>query len=102
MWYFRDMLVLPDVRSAMEKKSEKKDEAATGKEVKKEKGGFFKNLFKKKVKTDSLSTSTQKTKQTEVDAPPAKKKGGLFKRKKTEEPTKKEDQPRDKKKDDGF
>ncbi len=102
MWYFRDMLVLPDVRSAMEDKAEKKDEAVNGKEVKKEKGSFFKNLFKKKQKADSLSTDTQKTKKTEVDSPPAKKKGGLFKRKKSEDPTKKEDPPKDKKKDDGF
>ena len=91
MWYFREMLVLPDVRAALQKKSEEKSEA--GKTPKKEKGGFFKNLFKKKPKNDSTS----------VDAPPApvegasatdqpRKKGGLFRKKPAEAtPKKKED-----------
>lgn len=92
MWYFREMLVLPDVRAALEKKSEVKEEA---KKEKKGIKGFFQNLFKKKPKNDS----------TEVAAPPAslkedptegpKKKKGLF-RKKTEE------KPPAKKEGDGF
>lgn len=46
MWYLRDALVLPDVRLAqMQGKWE--EEAAT-KEAKKEKKGFFRNLFRKK------------------------------------------------------
>ncbi|HRI80291.1 MAG TPA: hypothetical protein PLR06_12225 [Cyclobacteriaceae bacterium] len=106
MWYFRDMLVMPDVRAALENKNEKKEEAGTGKEVKKEKGikGFFKNLnpFKKKVKPDSLAAPVPKTDQKEVNAPPAKKKGGLFKKNKEPDPLKKEEPPKDKKKDDGF
>jgi len=101
MWYFRDMLVMPDVRAAMEKKNEKEEEGTAGKEVVKEKGikGFFKNLnpFKKKAKSDSLTTVNTKE---DVNAPPAKKKGGLFKKNKPEEV--KEAPPKDKKKDDGF
>lgn len=96
MWYFREVLVLPDVRSAMEKKAE----AAEGKstEVKKEKKGikgFFQNLFKKKPKADSTAVTDPAA--TAVDAPPkpAKKKGGLFKKKTPE-------QPAEKKEGDGF
>ncbi|MFM7488553.1 MAG: hypothetical protein ACKO13_16700, partial [Cytophagales bacterium] len=49
MWYLRDILVLPDVRIAME--GAKKDEQVTTKKEKK-KGflGFFSNLFGKKSK----------------------------------------------------
>ena len=64
-----------------------------GKTPKKEKGGFFKNLFRKKPKNDSTS----------VNAPPAsvegasatdqpRKKGGLFRKKPAEaKPKKKEE-----------
>jgi len=53
MWYFREMLVLPDVRAAMENKSEDKEAGVdgAGKAVKKEKLPFPKNIlniFKKK------------------------------------------------------
>ena len=96
MWYFRDLLVLPDVRAAMEKQSEEKKGA--GKEVAKKKTGlkgFFQNLFKKKPKNDSTavkSTEVPKENTTGVNSPepPKKKKGGLFKRK-TDPPKKKED-----------
>lgn len=105
MWYFREFLVLPDVRAAMEDKSEKKevDNAAQGTTKKKEKFSF-KNLFKKKPKPDSTATTTKKD-ATGVNAPPAPKKGGgLFnKKKKTEdpkEPAKKKDPA--KKEGDGF
>lgn len=90
MWYFREMLVLPDVRAAMEKK---KDTGANAAEVKKEKKGitgFFQNLFKKKSAAPADSTAVGDT-TTGVDAPPKpeEKKGGLFK-KKSEQPAKKE------------
>ncbi|CAN5227745.1 hypothetical protein BH09BAC3_BH09BAC3_20720 [soil metagenome] len=111
MWYFREMLVLPDVRAAMESNSEKKkEEASGGKGVKKEKVGFFKglkNMFKKKEKTDSLGNPIEtklKPKETDINSPvpEKKKKGGLFKKKDkppVEEVPKKETP---KKKDDGF
>jgi hypothetical protein len=105
MWYFREMLVLPDVRAAMENKSEKKNEAASGKDVKKEKLPFPKNLlniFKKKEKSDS--TAVPKS-SSDVKSPPApKKEGGLFKKKKTgdEPPAKKKDPAKKKEDGDGF
>ncbi len=97
MWYFRDMLVLPDVRAALESKGDEKTDEGKGAEVKKEKekekGGFFKNLFKKKQKPDSTVT-TKPPATTDVNAPEQpKKKGGLFNRKKS--------QTTDKKKEDG-
>ncbi len=83
MWYFREILVLPDVRAAMENKNKKKDDESTTSEVKEEKGGFFRNPFKKKHKTDSTSTSPPG--KTDVNSPDIpKKKGGLFNRKKSE------------------
>ena len=108
MWYFREMLVLPDVRAAIENKLNKKDDEASGKEVKKEKVGFFKglkNIFKKKQKPDSTGTTHDpalKTK-TDVNAPDQpKKKGGLFKKRKSDQPEKKKDPARKKDDGDGF
>ncbi|MBX2967041.1 MAG: hypothetical protein KF845_12925 [Cyclobacteriaceae bacterium] len=96
MWYLRDMLVLPDVRLAQQIGAEKARAAA-----KKEKKGFFKNLFKKKPKPTE-EESSQKLKSADMDefnfdefddvprdttattAAPAKKKGflkNLFKKK---------------------
>ncbi len=91
MWYFREVLVLPDVRAAMEKKAKSADEPAAG--VKKEKKGikgFFQNLFKKKPK-DSTAVAPPAT-VTDVNAPPQpeKKKGGLFRKKTETPPAKKE------------
>ncbi len=101
MWYFRDMLVLPDVRAAMQKNAEKKEEGT--KTTKEEKKGFFagiKGLFKKKPKSDSTTVSAPPVK-SDINAPePAKKKGGLFKKKKPVEPEKKKDPA--KKEGDGF
>jgi len=112
MWYFREMLVLPDVRAAMQDNSEKRKEAAKITTVKKEKIGFFKslkNLFKKKQKTDSTVTIVEappKIKSTQVNEPAQpKKKRGLFKKKNKEtpvEPPKKvEPKKADPKKEDG-
>jgi hypothetical protein len=92
MWYFREMLVLPDVRAAMEKKKEEPEGAAGGKKAKKGISGFFQNLFKKKPKSAVDSTSVAAP-TTGVDAPPQpeKKKGGLFKKKsEPQSPAKKE------------
>lgn len=48
MWYLRDALVLPDVRLAQ--MQGKWEEEAAAREAKKEKKGFFRNLFRKKKK----------------------------------------------------
>jgi hypothetical protein len=109
MWYFREMLVLPDVRAAMENKSNEKEGSsdASGKAVKKEKLPFPKNIlniFKKKEKTDS--TLTEKKSATDVNTPPPpKKEGGVFKKRKKAEdpaPTKKKDPAKKKEEGDGF
>jgi hypothetical protein len=87
MWYLRRNLVLPDVRLAQVMQSEDK---ATKK--KKEKKGFFRNLFKRKKKEPIDSTAIEvpvksdddfdyvdedeaARPQTNVPAEPAKKKG---------------------------
>ncbi len=101
MWYFRELLVLPDVRAAMENKSQEKD--ATGKGVKgpaKEKVPFPKNIlniFKKKEKTDSTSQSAPTKTSTGVNSPPSpKKKEG------SNTPVKKKDPAKKKEEGDGF
>lgn len=94
MWYFRDILVLPDVKAAME---ESKTEA---KEAKGKKKGFFaslKGLFKKKPKKDSLATTEPVQTDSAGNVIPPKKKGfsfkGLFgKKSKKEAPVKKEEE----------
>ncbi len=79
MWYFRDVLVLPDVRAALEQKSgEKLGISAVGPRDEKEKKGFFKNLFKKKEKNDSAS----------VDGPPLPSDGSEEKTRKVKKPKK--------------
>jgi hypothetical protein len=120
MWYFRDVLVLPDVRAAMQdEKNAKNAKAADAKAGTKgeKKGffGFFKNLFKKKAKPDSTATVVPQPNQEPLDSdsttvtpppqekPVVKKKGfGLFKKKGNKD--KKEEQKKDpaKKEDDGF
>jgi hypothetical protein len=107
MWYFRDQLVLPDVRAAMEtQKDNKETAAATGKT----KGKFFQKLmfWKKKPVTDSLAIDQQQvtpTDSTGAAIPPAEpKKKGLFGKKKAAktpvDPKKKEDAKKDE--NDGF
>ncbi len=99
MWYFRDILVLPDVRAAMQ---EKKEVA----EKKKTRQGFFKRLFgkkDKKKKADTLQVNNAASDSTDVK----KKKKSLnpFKRKTpkvaSDDPAKKTD-PARKEEDDGF
>jgi hypothetical protein len=100
MWYFRDMLVLPDVRAAMETQSENR--ASKAGPTKKKKKGLF-SFLKKKDPADSLDAPTP---GDSTSAPP-KKKGflGIFRKKdvktnvpaeKKKDPAKKEDE------DDGF
>ena len=94
MWYFREMLVLPDVRAALENKSEEKEEQPQ-KEGEKKKGSLFKNPFKKN-KNDSTAI-------VPAEAPEQpKKKGGLFKKNKSEQPAKKQDPAKKKEDGDGF
>lgn len=50
MWYLRDYLVLPDVRQARVQQENREAEAKQ--KSKKEKKGFFRNLFKKKKKKE--------------------------------------------------
>ncbi len=111
MWYFRDVLVLPDVRLAMEgADGEKKATAAAGKA----KGNIFQKLFgifkkKPKVKSDSSTVARQEVSPTDSTTtsnsqPQVKKKkgiGGLFKKKaKVNPPPIKKTEG--KKEDDGF
>ena len=98
MWYFRDMLVLPDVRAAMETQADRK---AVKSGPKKKKGLF--SFLKKKPATDSLAT--EEVTPLDSAAAPAKKKGlkGLFGGKKNKEAVAapKKD-PAKKEEDDGF
>lgn len=106
MWYFRNQLVLPDVRAALEEKSGKN--LGTNAGAAKEKKGFFKNLFKKKDKNDSSavdappspSDSTATSGKVKKKKTPKKKKEKKVKEKKKKEeetPAKKEEEE-----DDGF
>ena len=93
LWYFRDVLVLPDVRAAMMEEGEV--QAAKKKSTKKAKGGFLgkiKNLFKKKdkkQKADSLAVTTQSEPDSTQSQSKPKKKflGGLFNKKDKKQPT---------------
>ncbi len=106
MWYFRNQLVLPDVRAALEEKSGKNLGTNAGAGGTKEKKGFFKNLFKKKNKRDSSavdspplpSDSTATTGKVKKKKTPKKKEKKVKNKKKGKEeiPAKKEEE------DDGF
>jgi hypothetical protein len=113
MWYFRDILVLPDVKLAMEEsKMEKSESGSAGA---KSKQGFFqklKGLFKKKPKAKSDSTEVVQEEINPSDStasqnakPGVKKKkglGGLF-GKKSKAPATAPKKPEGKKEeDDGF
>ncbi|MCX8490251.1 MAG: hypothetical protein ORN54_04210 [Cyclobacteriaceae bacterium] len=83
MWYLRKILVLPDVRITLEGA---RDKSVASKKPEK-KGGFFKNLFKKKDKKekvlakDSAELADQPADSTGAvaDSPqPIKKKKGVF------------------------
>ncbi len=111
MWYFRDVLVLPDVRAAVEaEKNVKEGTIVNGKLVKKQKKGFLrslKNLFKKKPKPDSTAAFNEPKSSGLPDdsislIPPKEKKGFLKRKKKTAPivPEKKVDPA--KKEEDGF
>jgi len=102
MWYLRHNLILPDVRLAQQTQQESKAEAKAGGKKEKKKGGFFKNLFRKKNKDavdstainapkvsdgddfDYIDEDEQKAQAAQAQGQPAeapKKKKGLFKKK---------------------
>jgi hypothetical protein len=115
MWYFRDILVLPDVKLGMEAAKEDKDGTGTAATEKKTKQSFFsklKGLFKRKAKHKQDSTELksavpqEENYDTEVDStavqaqtqvqpqsavtkdtpkPEKKKSGGLFGKKKNKD-----------------
>ncbi|MEJ0032661.1 MAG: hypothetical protein WDO15_20920 [Bacteroidota bacterium] len=106
MWYFRDQLVLPDVRAAMQTQNENKANAAKSG---KKKGNFFQKLmfWKKKPAPDSLAVAAPPPNPSDTTAAPPKKKGlkGLFGGKKKDpnapaNPKKKDDAKKDE--NDGF
>ncbi len=63
MWYLRRNLVLPDVRLAQLMQAKASEES----KAKKEKKGFFKNLFKRKKKAEADSTATPQKPAEEFD-----------------------------------
>lgn len=92
LWYLRDHLVYPDVRLQRQQVAaqKKRDE----KEERKNKGisGFFRNLFKKKNKSDTTIFDVE-TSATELDETETKEKKGLFdflKKKNKKQPAKEE------------
>lgn len=104
MWYFRDVLVLPDVRAALEQKSgEKLGISAVGPRATKEKKGFFRNLFKKKNKKD---TSAVDSPSIPADSTAGNKKAKKVKKQKKKKvknmPEDKKETPAKKEEDDGF
>ena len=109
MWYFRDILVLPDVRAAMNDKG-KGEEAAKEETTKK---GFFSRIFGKKDKKDQKVETTNLVEDQAGEialdtAKSSKKKKSLnpFKKKKTkvveDESKKKTDPAKKEEEDDGF
>lgn len=100
MWYFRDILVLPDVRASVEEKKSNKGNAAEAKPAaKKKSGGGLKGLFRKKSK-DSTAVKAQVARDTtgvNNQAKPEKKKS----RKEKKAGEKKKDEAK-KEEDDGF
>ena len=117
MWYLRDVLVLPDVRAAMEEEKRAKD---TTRRIKNEpdtvkKVGFFKGLkglFKRKPKSDSTDVAESVSTEEEIleedadaevalpDSVVTKKTKKRKKRNKSPEPKKENPKPiKEKKKD---
>lgn len=108
MWYLRDILVLPDVRAAMQDNEQQQKASTKEKKTKKGVGGFFQNLFKKKKnKSDSASllSNANEADSLQTAQPKKEKKGikGLFKKKDKSVDSKDPKKPDPaKKEDDGF
>ncbi len=101
MWYFRNVLVLPDVRAAMETKDKKEEtsDPATATEKKKGPFGFIKNLFRKKDKDSTAMLAPSLSEANPTDSTP-KSEAKNKKQKKEKKEVKKE--PSKKDEDDGF
>ena len=108
LWYFRDVLVLPDVKAAIaDEKNAKSGKSVKGKALKKKKKGLF-SFLKKKPKNDSTAVSSPaqpvaSASDSTSTEKPKEKKGlfGIFKKKnKATAPDQKKDPA--KKEDDGF
>lgn len=96
MWYFREILLLPDARAAMEEKKQGAEKQAA-------KQGFFQRLFGKKekpkndvVQVDNINDSTSVKQKKGIN--PFKKKT----QKASMDDTKKKTDPAKKEEDDGF
>lgn len=104
MWYFRNVLVLPDVRAAMETKDKKEESADPSSDKKEKKGsiGFLKNIFNKNKKnsTGMLAPSVTGSDSTAVSPQKSNSKKKKSKKEKKEEEKKKD--PAKKEEDDGF
>ena len=103
MWYFRNVLVLPDVRAAMDSKDKKEESATLASDKKKKKGpfGFLNNLFNKKEKDSTAMLAPSVTSSDSTDVSPQKNsQKKKSKKEKKEEEKKKE--PAKKEEDDGF
>lgn len=88
LWYLKDFLVYPDVRLQLEESTILQDEQKDSK-----KGGFFKNLFKKKNKSDSTSFDAGANGAALEEDQPKKGIFGFLKKKKKKEEPKTEEQP---------
>lgn len=101
MWYFRDILVLPDVRAAMQQNKETAEKKVA-------KQSFFKRLFGKKDKSRKVDDSVQVDNVMEdSSAVKPKKSFNPFKKKPRKEvdaadPKKKSDPAKKEEEDDGF
>jgi hypothetical protein len=104
MWYFRNILVLPDVRAAMNEKKNASTEKSSPKGTAEKKGGFFKNLLKKQPKDSTLVDSPViETNDSTTSAKP--KKISLKKKEKSPkkvQPEKKKTDAKKEDEDDGF
>lgn len=107
MWYFRDILVLPDVRAALEQKKSADEENGSGQAKSGKKKGFF--SFLKRDKSDSTSLDSPLIEEEDsTEVKPAKRGlSGLLKGRKNSKAKPKEELPKkeDAKKeeeDDGF
>jgi len=110
LWYLKDYLVYPDVRLQLEENAEAQAEAMPDSVKKKKKGffGFFKNLFKKKDKSDTTSVDNAiPAADGEVEEEKKEKKGfRLFKKKKkkkksSDEPEENNEEATEEEQDDG-
>jgi hypothetical protein len=102
MWYFRNVLVLPDVRAAMETKDKKEETLAPGTSTKKKKEpfGFIKNIFRKKDKDSTAMLAPSISEANPTDVPPKREAKNKKQKKEKKEEVKKEAEKKDE--DDGF